>query len=115
MEMNLDPPIAFATTAGPPPAVEIRVNFGIIAGREATPAEIDDLARQLLGAVKDVSITSEQRYEIGRGHEATVHLVKIEVADEAISDGNVDELRGRLIETASRWAEACAEARHTEL
>jgi hypothetical protein len=112
---DIEPPIAFATTVGPPAAVEIRVNFGIVAGREATPAEIDELARQLLTAVEDVSIVAEQHYEVGRGHEATVHLVKIEVADAAIADGNLDELRGRLIEVAGRWAEACAQARHADL
>jgi hypothetical protein len=49
------------------------------------------------------------------GHEATVHLVKIEVGEDAIPDWNVDELSDRLIEAATRWAEACAEARHAEL
>jgi hypothetical protein len=112
--MNFDPPIAFAAMTDIPP-LEIRVNFGILAGREATPAEIDDLARQLLAIVEDVAIVSEQHYEIGHGHEATVHQVKIEVGEDALADANVDELRGRLIEAAGQWAEACAEARHAEL
>jgi hypothetical protein len=113
--MDVEPPIAFATEACPPAALEIRVNFGILAGRDATPAEIDDLARELLDVVEDVSITSEQHYEMSPGHEATVHLVKIEVGEDAIPDWNVDELSDRLIEAATRWAEACAEARHAEL
>jgi hypothetical protein len=113
--MDFKQQIAFATDASPPAAIEIRVNFGVLTGRDATVAEIDELARQLLGIVEDVSITSEQHYEIGHGHEATVHLVKIEVAETAVADANVDELRGRLIEGAIRWAEACAEARHAEL
>jgi hypothetical protein len=113
--MDVEPQIAFATDPCPPAALEIRVNFGILAGRDATPAEIDELARRLLGVVEDVSITSEQHYEMSPGHEATVHLVKIEVGEDAIADGDEDELSGRLIEAATRWAEACAEARHAEL
>jgi hypothetical protein len=112
--MNFDPPIAFAAATEVPP-LEIRVNFGILAGRNATPAEIDDLARQLLVLVEDVAIVSEQHYEIGHGHEATVHQVKIEVDEEALGDADVDDLSDRLIEAASRWAEACAATRHAEI
>ena len=42
-----EPAIAFATRTFEPPALEIRVNFGMFAGREATPAEIDVLATAL--------------------------------------------------------------------
>lgn len=112
--MNFDPPIAFAAESEIPP-LEIRVNFGILAGRDATPAEIDDLARQLLAIVADVAIVSEQHYEIGPGHEATVHQVKIEVDEEALGDADVDDLSDRLIETASRWAKTCAATRHAEI
>ena len=43
--------IAFATRTFEPPGLEIRVNFGVFAGREATPAEIDELAVHLLDKV----------------------------------------------------------------
>ena len=42
-----EPSIAFAASTIEPPALEIRVNFGMFAGREATSVEIDDLATQL--------------------------------------------------------------------
>jgi hypothetical protein len=105
-------PIAFAVRRAEPPAIEIRVNFGILAGREATPAEIDELGRALLAIVPDVSIVSENHYEIGHGHEAVVHLVKIEL-DGADAPG--PELEEQLVAAAAAWAEACAEARHAEL
>ncbi|MDX6504029.1 MAG: hypothetical protein QOE29_1154, partial [Gaiellaceae bacterium] len=41
--------------------LEVRINFGIFAGRQATPAEIDDLARTLLPLLDQVTIVSEQR------------------------------------------------------
>jgi hypothetical protein len=112
--MNFDPPIAFAAATEVPP-LEIRVNFGILAGREATPAEIDDLARELLAVVADVSIVSEQHYEIGHGHEATVHQVNIERGEDALGDADVDDLRDRLIDAAAGWAKACAAERHAEI
>ena len=105
-------PVAFAVRQGEPPALAIRINFGILAGREATPAEIDTLGRKLLELVRDISIVSEQHYEMGRGHEAVVHLVKIEMdAGESVDA----ELEDRLVSAAANWAEACAQARHAEL
>ena len=40
---------------------EIRVNFGMFAGREATQAEIDDLAHDLLVEARRVTIVAEHR------------------------------------------------------
>ena len=52
--------------------LEIRINFGIFAGRQATPAEIDDLARALLPVLDEVTIVSEQRHEITQASEVSV-------------------------------------------
>jgi hypothetical protein len=38
---SAEPALAFATRTFEPPALEIRVDFGMFAGREATPAEIN--------------------------------------------------------------------------
>ena len=57
----IEPYVAFAVPADPSSGVEVRVNFGLLAGREATPAEIDELARRLLGTVERVTIVSERR------------------------------------------------------
>jgi hypothetical protein len=110
--MNLDPPVAFAVTRTAPPSLEIRINFGILSGREATPAEIDELGRRLLAVVPDISIVSENHYEIGHGHEAVVHLVKVELDGDTVP---TDELEQQLVDAAGRWAIACAAERHAEL
>jgi hypothetical protein len=44
---SVEPALAFATRTFEPPAPEIRVNSGMFAGREATPAEINVLAAAL--------------------------------------------------------------------
>ena len=89
---------------------EIRINFGVISGREATAAEIEELARELHGRLSVFSIVSEQRYEFAGDVEASVHQVKVQVED-ALDE----ELRGRLLEIAERWAAACAAERHAEV
>jgi hypothetical protein len=112
-----EPAIAFATRTIEPPALEIRVNFGMFAGREATSAEIDDLATQLLDKVTEVAIVAEERHEISTHSEAALHQVRIEVpGDELPEDEHeLDELRGRLIEAAERWARECIAGRHVEI
>ena len=114
---SAEPVIAFATRTFEPPGLEIRVNFGMFAGREATPAEIDGLAEALRDKVHDLAIVSEDRHEFDDRSEATVHQVRIEVPAEALpsTDDEVVELRGRLIEAAERWAQGCFEKRHVEL
>jgi uncharacterized membrane-anchored protein len=99
---------AFVAERTEPPGVEIRVNFGVFAGREATAAEIEDLASELRTRVEQFSVSAEQHFEFGDG-EASVHLVRIGVDD---AD---DELRGRLLEIAERWAHACIAERHMEV
>lgn len=113
----VDPLVAFATHVHDPPALEVRVNFGMLAGREATPAEIDDLAAILLRAAPQVSIISEQRHEISRDVEASLHQVRIELQHDVISDdpAAIDSLERSLVSAAEAWAIECAAARHVEV
>lgn len=113
---STEPALAFATRTFEPPALEIRVNFGLFAGREATPAEIDVLAAALQDKVTELTIVSEARHELSGRSEATVRQVRIETSGEDLptDEHELDELRGRLIEIAERWARACASERHIE-
>jgi hypothetical protein len=100
--------LAFVAHPEAPPA-EVRVNFGLFAGRDVTPAEIDDLAEQLLPKVGDVTIVREERHEISSHSEGKVQIVRIELPT------NDSELAGRVAEIAERWANDCIAERHTEL
>lgn len=113
----MEPALAFRNEEFAAPGLDIRVNFGIFAGRQATPAEIDELADSLLVEVHDVSIVAEERHEIGDGTEASVHQVRIEIADEDLpsSDTDKDAVADRLVDAAARWAEACIADRHAEV
>jgi hypothetical protein len=115
--MRVEPELAFCVREVEPPGVEVRVNFGVFAGRAATPAEIDELARALLPRVGEVAIVAEERHEIAEGSEASLNLVRVEVAPEQLpSDGHeLDELCGRLVEAAERWAQSCIAERHADV
>jgi hypothetical protein len=112
--MRTDPQIAFYRRQPEPPGLEVRVNFGILAGRRATPAEIDDLAESLLPKVGEVSIVAEERHVIGSESEASLHQVRIEVDPEHIppDEHEADVLAGRIVEAAENWARNAATQRH---
>jgi hypothetical protein len=111
------PELAFCVRDVEPPGVEVRVNFGVFAGRAATAAEIDDLAAALLPKVGEVSIVAEERHEIGPEAEAKLNQVRIEIAPEQLPDDEheLDMLCGRLVESAESWAQGCIDDRHAEV
>jgi hypothetical protein len=115
--MQADAPLAFYRRSPEPPGLEVRVNFGIFAGRPATAAEIDELAQALLPKVGEVAIVAEERHEIGEDSEAALHQVRIEIDPTDIPDDEheADVLAGRIVEAAETWARACVADRHAEV
>src|SRR5215216_468632 len=115
--MQTEPTMTFAVEQRDDPGLEIRVNFGVFAGRAATPAEIDRLAEWLLDEVGEVSIISEERHEMDGNVEASVHQVRVEVAADRVPDD--DPARGSLeqtlVERADHWARVCIAERHAEV
>jgi hypothetical protein len=110
MEFIMDPAIAFRVHPHEAPALEVRVNFGIYAGRNATAAEIDDLAHTLREVVPRFTIAAEARHEFGDDVETSLHQVVIEVdrrEDAELDDAACD----RIVEIANRWASACIASR----
>ena len=93
------------------------MNFGVFAGRAATPAEIDELAKWLLPKVGEVAIVAEERHEIAEGSEASLNQVRIEVSPDQLPDDEheSEKLCGWLVEAAKRWAHGCIAERHAEV
>jgi hypothetical protein len=107
-----EPLLVFAPEPPALPALELCVNFGLFAGREVTPAEIDDLAGELLARVARVSIVSERRYEIGADAEGAVHQLRVQIGAGGLeSRPDLAELRGRVLEITERWATSCIATR----
>jgi DNA-directed RNA polymerase sigma subunit (sigma70/sigma32) len=112
----MDPSMAFAVHRYHPPSIEVRVNFGIFAGREATSAEIDRLGQWLLDEVGEVSIISEERHEMDANVEASVHQVRIEISQD-IPESDIERkaLEHRVLERAHHWMRQCVTDRHAEV
>lgn len=94
-------PIAFAEDGC------VLVNFGILAGREATQAELDRLALALrqAGGGAEMTITAERRQDYGRDFEGVIHQVRITLGD------SPTEWAGAI---CREWALSCAEDRSIE-
>ena len=109
-----EPKLAFAVPRPEQPALEVRVNFGVFAGRSATPAEIDELGRFLLDEVGGVTIVAEERHELDPTLETSVHLVRIELSTAQVPDNDLDRrrLERKLVERAEHWARTCIANRH---
>jgi hypothetical protein len=110
--MNSEPQLAFVAEGHEQPAIEVRVNFGVFAGRDATPAELDRLAEWLLDEVGEVTVISEERHEIDDHVEASVHQVLIQVDAE---ERDREALAARILERAEYWARLCVAERHAEI
>jgi hypothetical protein len=112
-----EPQLAFYRRLPEPPGIEVRVNFGIFAGRPATAAEIDELAQALLPKVGEVAIVAEDRHEIGEDSEVALHQVRIEIDPAYIPEDEheADVLAGRIVEAAESWTRACVAERHIEV
>jgi hypothetical protein len=88
-------------------ALEVRVNFGLLTGREATPAELDDLAGRLMPLLGSVSLIAEHRQETDPHGEAALHQVRIDLS----ADDPADD----VVVIAEQWVEDCFASRHAEV
>lgn len=106
-----EPAISIRMREHEEPGIEVRVNFGVFAGRHATPAEIDELASSLRERVAMFAIVAEDRHEFGGDVEAALHQVVVEVSQEQAGP-NPDVLGEQIVLTANGWALDCIASRH---
>src|SRR5919204_5399928 len=72
--------------------LEIRVNFGIFAGRDATSAELEELGKLVVPEAGEVSIVAEERHEMSEAMEVVLHQVRIAIPPDNVP-GDRDEYR----------------------
>jgi hypothetical protein len=106
-----EPAISLLVRDQDDPGIEVRVNFGVFAGRHATPAEIDELALALKDFLPAFAIVSERRHEFGGAVEASVHQVVVEVPQEHVGP-DPDVLAEQIVLAANGWALECIASRH---
>ena len=106
-----EPAISLLVREHEEPGIEVRVNFGVFAGRRATPAEIDELAAALRDSLPVFAIVSEERHEFAAAVEASVHQVVVEVPRE-LADEEPELLAEQIVLTANGWALECIAVRN---
>jgi hypothetical protein len=106
-----EPAISLLVRKHEEPGIEIRVNFGVFAGRHASPAEIDELAAALRDLAPSFAIVSEERHEFGDAVAASVHQVVIQVPQEH-GGFEPDVLGEQILLAANGWALECMAIRH---
>lgn len=114
--MQVEEAIAFAVEQEPA-GLEIRINFGVFAGRDATTAELEELGRLLVPEAGEVSIVGEERHDLTEDVEVVVHQVRVAVPPEAVP-GKAPERKAfseRLVTLAEIWARQCINERHAEI
>jgi hypothetical protein len=114
--MQVEEVIAFAV-AQEPAGLEIRINFGIFAGRDATTAELEELGKLLLPEAGEVSIIGEERHELSEGAEMVLHQVRVAVPPAAVPDDGAERKQfcERLVTLAEIWTRQCIKERHAEI
>ena len=109
--------IAFAVDEEPA-GLEIRINFGVFAGRDATSAELEELGKLLVPEAGEVSIIGEERHEISEDAEVVLHQVRVSVSPENVSRTIAAERKEfceRLVTLAEIWARQCINERSAEI
>jgi hypothetical protein len=114
--MQVENVIAFAIEQEPA-GLEIQINFGVFAGRDATSAELEELGKLLVPEAGEVSIVGEQRHEISEEAEVVLHQVRVSVSPENVPDdpGERKAFCERLITLAEIWARQCINERSSEI
>jgi hypothetical protein len=114
--MQVENVIAFAAEQEPA-GLEIRVNFGVFAGRDATPAELEELGKLLVPEAGEVSIVGEQRHEISEDAGVVLHQVRVSVSPANVPDDPSERkpFCERLITLAEIWARQCINERSSEI
>ena len=99
--MQVENVIAFAVDQEPA-GLEIRINFGVFAGRDATSAELEELGKLLVSEAGEISIVGEERHEISEDAEVVLRQVRVSVSPENVPDDR-GGAQGSSASGSSRW------------
>ncbi len=114
--MQVEEAIAFVVEQEPA-GLEIRINFGVFAGRDASTAELEELGKLLVPEAGEVSIVGEERHDMAADVEVVLHQVRVAVPPDAVPDDRAKrkEFCERLVTLAEIWARQCINERHSEI
>lgn len=81
------------------------VNFGVYAGREATPAEVERLGEALLPDTGSLEVVCERRTSFGPDRQAELYQVRVEL------QGHDPGRASALLPAVEAWARDCISER----
>jgi hypothetical protein len=106
--VDTEPVAAYVSQESP---LELTVNFGIFAGREAFRDDVDRLGEALLALVSGVTLFAGRRYEFAPGA-AEVAAYEVEIRFPTFilptEPAEHEALVDKLLETVGLWARDCA-------
>ena len=108
---TIDAPAAFVLEPVEPLPLQIRVNFGIFTGRDATRPELERLAARVRERTGSVAVIAQQRYVVGAEQTACLHEVLLEVPADGVDNAGFEPevLRELLLADARTWLDECIE------
>jgi hypothetical protein len=114
--MQVENAIAFIAEQ-PESGLEIRVNFGVFAGRDATTAELEELGSLMLPEVGEISVIGEERHELADSVELVLRQVRVAIPPDRVPNDGADRKAfcERLVGLAEIWARRCIENRHGDI
>ncbi len=114
--MQVENAIAFVTDQEES-GLEIRVNFGVFAGRDATTAELEELGSLLLPEAGEISIVGEERHELADSVELVLRQVRVAIPPDRVPEdkGERKAFCTKLLGLAEIWARRCIETRHADI
>jgi hypothetical protein len=114
--MQVEETIAFITDEHPA-GLQIRINFGVFAGRDATSAELEELGKLLVPEAGEISIVGEERHEMTEGVEVVLRQVRVTVPPEKVPDDPAERRAfcEKLVGLAEIWARQCINERRSEI
>jgi hypothetical protein len=114
--MQVENTIAFVVEQEPA-GLEIRVNFGVFAGRDATSAELEELGKLLVPEAGEVSIVAEERHEVSEDVELVLHQVRVAIAPDRVPDDRAERkaFGEKLVGLAEIWARQCIHERRADI
>ncbi len=114
--MAIEQTIAFVSEREPA-GLDIQINFGVFAGRDATSAELEELGQLLIPEAGEVSIVGEERHDLSGEVELVLHQVRVSVPPKNVPDDRAERKMfcERLVTLAEIWARQCIHQRHAEI
>jgi hypothetical protein len=114
--MQVEEAIAFIVDQEPA-GLEIRINFGVFAGRDATTAELEELGRLLVPEAGEVTVVGEERHDLAEDVAVVLHQVRVDVPPDSVPRDPLQRAQfcERLVTLAEIWARRHISERHAEI